>query len=191
VRFDPKAGFDAEAVAAITEAFRKIKQPRTELATVLQQLTGAARMYLTLKLKGSPRKKERNRLLRELKLIARYEANLREEYVIDLSVSDTPAHKLQVLDRWTRGVEKMIKFCDRTLRLSKGHDQARDLFYGEVIRIWREAGGRLGISSTTSGGPLASCLTAIIFAVTGELLPISALREIVMRWSGRRRKRKG
>jgi hypothetical protein len=175
MRFDPRNGFDAEVRAAIAATL-----PRgADANAVLEQLAQAARWHFENRNKPRSVRVERDQLLRDLKLIEHYAASLRAPRLVT-DIGGTLARRLRVLDDWKRDDEQMIKCYDWILRRSKGHDQARELFYGEILRIWAEAGGRHSMSST--GGQLASFLAAVTFAVTGEWLKVPAMRKIVKRW---------
>jgi hypothetical protein len=178
VQFDPKHGFDAEAVTAIEEAYQKIRQPHASPQTVLAQTTEAARDYLKAKaVKRTPLAEERDRLRRELRLLGRLDANLRETYIVDLR--GTPTRKRQVVAHWKKRAERLIKDYDGALAKQKRHDLMRDNFYGRLLQIWREAGGPLGVSPI---GPLINFLFAVISPVAGKTLTVPAMQKIVRRW---------
>ena len=181
MRFDPHSGFDAEAMAAITEPL-----PRADAnLAVLRDVAEALRFYLKPK-HGNPIRKERDRLRRELRLLDRLDANLRKKHIVDFNSGRT-ARELQVVLKWKRDNEDTIKFYDWILRTSKGHDVARELFYRQLLLIWREAGGELRSSETTTGGPLARFTTAIMICIGKKPPTIPGLREIVRRERGKRR----
>jgi hypothetical protein len=64
------------------------------------------------------------------------------------------------------------------------HPVRRELLYGELLRIWVEHSGTLGVSGETeTGGPCARYLIKAVQEIAGKTLKPAGVREIINRWS--------
>ena len=166
-------------MAAITEP---LPHPQANL-TVLRTLASALRAHL--KPRPKPTKEERGRVIKErdrlskrLREIDEFCATLRP----DESGADWLAAKaLEQVKAETRTALAVRSAWVHTHK--RGANPDLDVLFGEALRIWTEAGGRLGVSGLTRhGGPLSRFMTAIMNSIGREPPTTSGLREIVDRW---------
>jgi hypothetical protein len=160
------AGFDPKACAAI-RAVLAVLPTEAEREAAFAGVEWAALDYHR---PGQPRRRLEhlrtliNRLKAELKR-TRYYPSLGDAIRRALGV-------LGVLDGETE-----------TLLQQRRSLTPRELLYGQLLCIWREAGGSFGVSrGTKTGGPCASYMITTVHVITGTLLTPVAVKKIVKRW---------
>jgi hypothetical protein len=177
VRFDCRSGFDAEACAAIESTLPE----GAEGDVVLPQLEWAALAYVTQR---RDLKQQRKRLERRLKLIDELATDLRPERRHP-TVSDdggAPRRALEALGE-IRGqtISALTVYNEQVLARARRADPAREELYGEILRVWVEAGGQLRLSTSETGGPLARYFKAVMKAIVGKEPSRDGVRTIVGR----------
>jgi hypothetical protein len=179
VLFNARSGFDAEACAAIESTL----PPGANPDAVFIHLENAASAYHRPKRDAA---QERKRIARRLKLIDELAADLRDERRRPSIADDNGATRrtLEGLGELKLQAKTLLVRRMTRVRAQKGRAVPdRELLYARLLQIWTEAGGRLGITPTTStGGPLAQFMTVTLRAITGRAPKRSGLRKIVQRW---------
>ena len=149
----------------------------------LQELARAAIAFRT---PHRDYKKERERLTLRLKLIDKLAADLRLElrHPTVLNDADAPRHTLEALSEIRRQTASALAAFNAQVRAhARGANPALDVFYGEILRIWVAAGGKLTSPSTSGpGGPLYNYVKEVMLATNGNAPTREGLRTIVRRW---------
>jgi hypothetical protein len=178
VHFDPHTGFEAEAFAAIESTLPK----GANIDAVFLQLESAARAYVTAR---RDMKQQRKRLERRLKLIEELGTDLRPErrHPTVLDDGGAPRRALEALGVIRGQTIAALTVYDEQVRArARRADPTREELYGEILRVWVEAGGQLRLSTSKTGGPLARYFTGVMTAITGNAPSFEGLRDIVDRW---------
>jgi hypothetical protein len=177
VRFDPRSGFDAEAVAAIEGTLPKGANPDA----VFVELEDAAIVYLR---RRDPAM-DRDRIARGLKLIDKVGAWLRAERRHPSVADDDGATRraLEALGEVKLHMESALDDRRAKVRAGRGTaDPDLEQLYGAILRTWVNAGGKPRVATRT-GGPLGGFFTTVMLTITGDAPTTSGLRKIVRRWS--------
>jgi hypothetical protein len=186
VWFDPQHGFDAEAMAAITEPMA----PSADAKAVLEQLANALRVRL--KSRPKPTKRERERHIKERDRLTKRLRQI-DALAVDLRADDSGANWLAVkaLEQVKAESITLLTLHAAWVHLHKrGADPDLDVFFGEVLRIAVDVGIPLTISpASRGGGRLARFMTAVMLSIDQDPPTIDTLREIVDRWYPARRGR--
>jgi hypothetical protein len=131
-------------------------------------------------------KKERKRLALRLKLIDQLAADLRLElrHPTVLNNADAPRRTLEALSEIRQQTASAFAAFDALVGAhARSANPALDVFYGEILRIWVAAGGKLTSPSTSElGGPLYNYVKEVMLATNGNAPTKEGLRTIVRRW---------
>jgi hypothetical protein len=182
VSFDLKGGFDAEACAAIKRDLRAIGAGPKVIDAAFLQLENAARAYLT----RSDAAMERHHIGRGLVLIDQATPWLRLERRRPSVADDNGATRraLEALVELRTQMQSALDERSKKIRGRKGTaDPDLEQLYGAILRTWVRAGGKLGVATRT-GGPLGRFFNSVVRAVTGGVLTIPGIKQIVRRLRG-------
>jgi hypothetical protein len=178
VRVGPRTAFGANVIAIAA----RLPSGADKIAA-LQELARAAIAFRT---PHRDYKKERKRLALRLKLIDKLAADLRLElgHPTVLNDADAPRRTLEALSEIRRQTASAFVAFDAQVRAhARGANPALDVFYGEILRIWVAAGGKLTSPSTSKlGGPLYNYVKEVMLATNGSAPTREGVRTIVRRW---------
>ena len=168
VRFDPRTGFDPEACATIEAVLAVLPGTDADREAAFVGVQWAALYYHQ---PGQPRRR-----LKHLRtLIDKLTAELRHLRHHPSLAGDASRRALGALGVLDAEVETILQARPALTR--------REMLYGELLRIWRDAGGSLGVSRyTETGGPCASYMITTVHAITGKLLAPVAVDRVISRW---------
>ena len=181
MRFDPKTGFDAEAYAVIERLLRGVGANDAAIDAAFIQLEYALGTYVN----RSDAAMEREHIAHGLDRIESVGVWLRAEQRHPSIVDDDGATRraLEALGEVRAQMKSALAERSATVSAGKGRADAHlRRLYANVVRIWLETGGSLGVSDTTgTGGRFAEFMTVILTSVGRKPLTVSGLRKLVQR----------
>ena len=174
--FDPRAGFDAEAYAAIESTL----PPGTNPDAVFPNLEDAAVAHLRRREPAM----DRDRIARGLKLIDKNIAWLRTEWRHPSVADDGGATRraLEALGELKLHLEPALRSANAKVRANKGTgDPDQEQLYSAILRAWADAVGKPTVGDPKTGGPCVRYLIAAVEAITGGKLSVGGARKIILR----------
>jgi hypothetical protein len=184
VRFDPRTGFDAEARAEIAAA---PLPPDASPDLTIGRIETLARAYLRPRPPVVDTIKERDRAWKQYQQIKTATATLRarpKKSPLSQREDRETAHALIALRAVLARMHAEYAYWNaRVYSQRRGADFNLDLFYGGILQVWVEAGGKLtNPTPSSTRGALYRYVVAVMKAVTGKPPTSEGFRDIKDRW---------